>query len=142
MKTIETKIAEQATGCHENLHGLGKFYAGPINRKGMVNDPGHELNTLEEIQAWLGEGGQVAIPNAGAGSYRRAFAAMGFPDCVTFETTSSAGDWTLVVFDGQSWAAAYQENRYPRCGFCYSVDFGRTYHSKEEAFECMADMCA
>src|ERR1051326_8933992 len=67
--------AEQATGCRENPHGIGQFYAGAINRSGRVSESGAEL-TSQEARVFLREGGEVAVPNAGAGSYREVFAAL------------------------------------------------------------------
>lgn len=122
MKTIETIISEQATGIPENPHGLGAFYSGPINRNGNVSEPGEKLSMME-AQDWLREGGSVGVPNAGAGSYRNVFRALGFSDCRPLEQSSSAGDWTFAVFDGEAWFIASQLNRYPRCGFLYSVSF-------------------
>lgn len=115
-------MAEQATGCRQNRNGLGTLYAGPINRNGMVSEPGHEL-TPQEAQDWLYAGGSVAIPNAGAGSYREAFKLLGFSKVEAYDQTSSAGDWTFRVHDDQAWYYGFQSNRWPRCGFEYSVNF-------------------
>ena len=136
IKTQEEEIADQATGCNANPHGLGKLYAGPINRGGMVSDPGYELTNLEEIQDYLFEGGSVGIPNAGAGSYRRAFEAMGFTDLEVISNGSSAGDWSFAVYDGMYWKPAFQENRYPRHGFSYSVGT-ETFEAKKDCIDYM-----
>lgn len=138
MKTIEQQLAEEATGIVQSTRGIGQLYAGPINRKGLVSDPGFEINSAPDAYNWLRDGGCVAIPNAGAGSYRAAFDAMLFPKCEVFENMSSAGDWSFAVFDGESWFPASQSNRYPRHGFNYSVNFDWSFSTKEECFEFMA----
>jgi len=129
-------MSEDATGIVENPRGIGKMYAGAINRKGHVTEGEYEVDQQKAMD-YLLEGGEIVVPNAGAGSYGKVFEALGFKDWDDFETTSSAGDWTLVVFDGEMWFPAFQSNRYPRCGFSYSVDFLRGWETKEEAFECM-----
>lgn len=137
-KTIETMMAEQATGIAENPNGIGQLYAGPINRKGLVSDPGFEINSAPDAYNWLRDGGCVAIPNAGAGSYRKAFEAIGFPLCKVFEQSSSAGDWSFAVHDGNSWFCASQSNRYPRHGFNYSVSFDWSFDTLQQCFDFMA----
>ena len=137
MQTLEQEMSEQATGIAEHPGGLGKIYAGAINRNGMCSDPGHELKTLAEIQDYMEEGGDIGIPNAGAGSYRKAFECMGFSKCENFENSSSAGDWSFAVFDGDYWYPAYQSNRYPRHGFSYTVDQLREFDTKDECFDYM-----
>jgi len=133
MKTTETISAEQATGCSENPFGIGKCFAGPINRKGKVSDPGTDLPTREAAMDWLEQGGAIAFPNAGAGSSRKVFCGiLGFQDLREIDTTSSAGDWSFGVFDGEVWIAAFQSNRYPRHGFTYSLSRERQADSFEE----------
>jgi len=128
MKPIEQQIAEQATGCRQ--HGtLGQYYAGPINRKGRVSSEGNELTTKQAYD-FLREGGAVSVPNAGAGSYREFFKSLGL-EVEVVEQSSSAGDWTFAVKDGDEgdWYVASQSNRYPRHGFDYCVDFNRPFFS-------------
>ena len=95
--------AEEATGIVENKHGVGKFYA----------HGGREL-TVADAAYCIRNDGSVAVPNAGAGSYREVFEALGYQDVKTFETCSSAGDWSFVVLDKGLWFMAHQDNRYPR----------------------------
>lgn len=121
MKTQAQIVAENATGCAENRHGLGKYY----------NHHGAEL-TVDQAAQELTEGGTVEVPNAGAGSYRRFFMSVYFTDCRSMETSSSAGDWTLAVKDGDFWYVASQSNRYPYHGFSYSVDRDFAAESFEE----------
>lgn len=130
-KTLEQQTAEQATGCAENRHGIGQFYAGPINSNGMTSESGSPLTT-EQAKDYLWSLGQVAVPNAGAGSYRQVFADLGFPTVKVWDWTSSAGDWTFLVFDGENWFIAWQENRYPRAGFNYSIESNRPFSQLEE----------
>ena len=134
---IDKQIAEDATGCVENHHGLGTFYAGPINRQGYANIPGTKLEP-DEYRAYMDEGGQIAVPNAGAGSYREVFEVLGYPMVESFETGSSAGNWNFCVFDGNYWYIAFQENRYPRCGFNYSVDRSWLFDTLKQCQEFMA----
>jgi len=126
---------EQATGIVENPHGLGTFYTGRWNDNGHVQ-PGDDELTPQEACGWLLEGHPVAVPNAGAGSYAEFFEACGFTEVEVFQNGSSAGDWTFCVRDGPEGAyyAAFQENRYPRHGFEYSVNF-------DMPFESFAQMC-
>lgn len=134
INTPEKEACEQSTGCCEHKRGIGQFYSGPINRKGSVSESGSPL-TDEEALAFLIDGGSVAVPNAGAGSYRAVFARLGYSTCIACQTCSSAGDWTLVICDGSAvWHFAFQENRYPRCGFLYSIDFRLAFDSKEAAY--------
>jgi len=136
MNTIEQEMAESATGCCANPHGLGQIYAGPINRKGHVTGGGDVLETVADMQDYLREGGVISIPNAGAGSYRKAFEEMGFSKCEVYEWSSSAGDWSFAVLD-ELWYPAWQQNRYPRHGFDYGVNFDVGFESKEECFDWM-----
>lgn len=107
------------------------MYLGAINRKGMVSESGAECDSVEAID-YMNDGGDVALPNAGAGSYRKVFCdILGFIDCKVIEWSSSAGDWSFAVFDGATWYAAFQSNRYPRAGYCYSLN--RDYQA--ETFE-------
>jgi hypothetical protein len=115
MSTIE----ETATGCFEHPHGLGTFFAGSINRAGA-----YELETAKDVLDYLFSGGCVAVPSAGAGSYRKFFKSIGCTEVQVYDWTSSAGDWTFAVKLGDLWFAAFQNNRYPQTGFDYSLSSG------------------
>jgi hypothetical protein len=119
--------AEQATGVRQHPAGIGQFYA----------DDGREITPQEAYDIVREGAGAVEVPNAGAGSYRAVFQAMGFTDVEDWETGSSAGDWTLIVHDGEGgfWYPAFQENRYPRHGFRYSINVEMGAPTKEELFE-------
>lgn len=108
-EAIKHVFAEQATGCFESPTGLGKFY----DRKG-------NLLSLVEAQDKLLFGEAVIVPNAGAGSYGKVLAALGYSKVETIESSSSAGDWTLAAFDGMYWDVFWQSNRYPYHGFEYA----------------------
>jgi hypothetical protein len=118
--TTEQSKAEQATGCRERV-GLGQIFTGPENIKGRVT-PGGDPLTNEQAAERLQDGKCIAIPNAGAGSYRKVFCGVGsFQDVRVIDWTSSAGDWCFGVFDGQEWQLAFQENRYPHHRFHRSM---------------------
>ena len=124
-------VEEQATGCVQRGPSYGPLYAGPINRAGHTSSPG-TLVDVEAAKVHLREGGRIDVPNAGASSYRSVFPDLGFDQVVRLESSSSAGDWTLGVRQGQIWYLAFQENRYPGHGFGYSVHWGRPADSQEE----------
>jgi len=111
MSCAEKMQAEEATGVRANPRGVGKFYAFG----------GVELSAAGAAEC-IRNDGSVEVPNAGAGSYREVFEALGYKDVKTFDTGSSAGDWSFVVLDDGLWFMAFQSNRYPRYGFTYSVD--------------------
>jgi hypothetical protein len=137
MQTIDKQNAESATGCCENPAGLGQAYTGPINIKGRVSGGGKKIKLVADIQDYLRAGGEIAYPNAGAGSYDEAFKTMGFTDCEIFDSTSSAGCWSFAVCDDTTWYVAYQEHRYPFQGYAYSVDFDHGFESKDDCFKFM-----
>jgi len=108
MRKHEKEMAEEATGCIQR---------GRLQFKDVNGDI-----TNYEARRRLFAGEEVAAPGAGAGSYNEAFKALGF-DCVgTWETGSSAGDWSFLLHDKTGWRAGCQENRYPYHGFRYSID--------------------
>ncbi len=135
---IEKMIAEQATGIAENPHGLGTLYTAPWNDNGRVTGGGDEIETKEAAYDLLRAGRGIAIPNAGAGSYKQFFTELGFTEAVSFQNSSSAGDWVLAVKDGSEgdWYLAFQTNRYPSHGFEYAVDFDMGFPSFEVLCEC------
>lgn len=101
-------ISEQATGCYQK--GKLKF----MDVDGEVSINRAKLRLLRNDE--------VSVPNAGAGSYKEVFEALGFFEVKTIETCSSAGDWTLAIRDKYGWRLAWQENRYPYYGFRYGID--------------------
>lgn len=113
-KLLARDFAEQATGIVQRGK-LGQFYLVSAN-----DDP--PPLTDEEARAHLEGTEFIAVPNAGAGSYREFFTRMGFVDVEVIDHTSSAGDWCFGVKrkDGV-WTLAFQENRFPRHGFNYSL---------------------
>jgi hypothetical protein len=108
---MEKLQAEEATGIKENPNGFGNMYSFG----------GAKLTPTEAVDLVRNQDA-VEVPNAGAGSYREVFKALGYADVKTVDTTSSAGDWTFMVEDNGLWYIASQENRYPYRGFAYSVD--------------------
>lgn len=127
-------MAEQATGCNANPFGLGIYYGGSRNTKGLVTPGGDELTTPEEAYDLLRSGVSIEVPNAGAGSYREFFESIGITKVEQWDTGSSAGDWSFVVQDGKGgdWYPAFQSNRWPRHGFEYSINFEEPYDSFKE----------
>ena len=130
MKTMETEVAEQATGC--TARGELKLYAGNINRKGLVSRGDFLFETKEDLQDWILAGGSVNVPGAGAGSYRQVFEAMGYKVEAGWNQCSSAGDWSFILNDGDYYMMGFQDNNYPRAGFSYSVDHNWQFDSKSE----------
>lgn len=125
----QKQAAEQATGIRESRSGIGTLYS----------DGGVEL-TSEQAYDTLREGHTVEVPNAGAGSYEAVFRTVGFSEAKAVEQSSSAGDWTFGVKDGDEgdWYPAFQTNRHPYYGFAYSVDFGRGgFESFEQLCKCL-----
>lgn len=113
-EVMERAISEQATGIVQRGK-LGQFYL-----VGSNDDP--PPLTDEAALTHLEDSGQIAVPNAGAGSYREFFTRMGFTEIKTIDHTSSAGDWCFgVKYPTGVWIVAFQENRYPRHGFNYSL---------------------
>lgn len=111
---LQKEVAEQATGMSESPSGLGTFYAN-----------GGAALTRKSAIEHLRKGGAIEAPNAGAGSYREAFQRLGFSEVSVFQDGSSAGDWSFMVRDAETgfWHPAWQNNRYPRHGYTYTVDF-------------------
>jgi hypothetical protein len=64
---------------------------------------------------------EVAVPNAGAGSYDDVFKLFGFDKIEVYDWTSSAGDWTFMLHQKGGWRWGFQTNRYPYYGFTYGI---------------------
>lgn len=124
----EEEIAGQATGIRQHPAGIGQFYLSG----------GHAVEA-DTAYAALRHGSSVEVPNAGAGSYRAVLSAMGFTDVESWDTTSSAGDWSFIVHDGEGgfWYPGFQQNLYPRHGFIYNIDPSWGFETKEELIEWM-----
>lgn len=139
MSTIKD-FAETATGCNENPSGFGQLFTGGYNDDGRCHPGGDPIATAADAYDVLRAGRTVAVPNAGAGSYAEVFESLGFTEVQDYETMSSAGDWTLVVRDGEGgdFYPAFQTNRYPHFGFEYSVDFEQGAPSFELLCELLA----
>ena len=101
-------VAEQATGIKQT--GNIQFWSDDMKIK------------EKQAKEFLYQNKEVAVPNAGAGSYDEAFENLGFDKIEIVESTSSAGDWTFGIKDKTGWRLAWQENRYPYYGFRYSID--------------------
>lgn len=50
------------------------------------------------------------------------------------DSTSSAGDWTLAVFDGENWMFGWQSNMYPYGGYRVGVDNSMAATTLEELY--------
>lgn len=120
----ERIMCEAGTGLREHPAGYGKLYA----------DGGVELTTEEAYDTLL-DGKQVEVPNAGAHTFRQFFKDVGYDAVDVVEWSSSAGDWTFMVRDGEGWFLAFQSNRYPRHGFAYSVNYELPFASKDELIQ-------
>lgn len=124
---MSKEIAEEATGVKENPSGLGRLYL-----------PGGIEVSAEQASKVIFEGkSDIAVPNAGAGSYRKVFELLGFEKVENIETSSSAGDWTFAVCRDGFWYPAWQTNRYPHFGYAYSVDASIPSDSVEELTKLM-----
>jgi hypothetical protein len=104
-------IAEMATGIRERVADGGQFYDG---RGEKISDT--------QARRLVREGEVVEAPNAGSGSYRAVARRLGYSKLEVEDWTSSAGDWCFRLHGGKF---MWQNNRYPRHGFSYSV--GRAY---------------
>lgn len=109
MKNATRQMAEDGTGIRENPSGIGKFFD---------DRNGQEINH-EQAQDLFNEGHGIAVPNAGAGSYSEVFQMLGYEEAKPIEWSSSAGDWTFAIRNGEDWYVAQQRNRYPYHGFLY-----------------------
>ena len=107
VQAVEKQACEDATGCRESCHNATLYAEGGSN----VSD--------EEASSLFRNGKTIHDPNAGAGSFRQVLARLGYVRVEVLDWTSSAGDWAFKVKAG----VIYQENRYPNCGFKYSLSF-------------------
>lgn len=106
----EKQKAEEATGCVQR--GGLRIYRDP---------DGEEVDTDEALEI-LRAGNTVSCSNAGAGSYRELVNMLGGDVEEALQTGSSAGDWAILVkFPDETPRILIQENRYPYCGFSYSL---------------------
>jgi len=119
-------MAEQSTGLAQPTKGLGKYY---INESLHVS-PQSAYDMLRD-----GRATQIHLPNAGAGSYREFFRSLGLETLAVVNQSSSAGDWTFAVKDGDYWYPAFQTNRHPRNGFSYSINFDEPFDTFERLVE-------
>lgn len=100
-------VAEQATGCVARVQNGGTMYS----------DNGNPLSNKAARKIFR-DGGNVEVPNAGAGSYKTILQRLGFKKISVDNWSSSAGDWSFLV---QGKRIVFQENRYPYHGFRYSM---------------------
>ena len=111
-KIIAKQKAEESTGIKESSGGMGTLYAN-----------GGSILSYEEAKNKIRNGGCVEVPNAGSGSYNNFFSDIcGFDEVKVIDWTSSAGDWSFGVRDGDKWYWAGQTNRYPAYGFEYNIN--------------------
>jgi hypothetical protein len=109
-KNLMAEVADQATGCAQNptTPQGGPFWI-TVGTKGVqISD--------REARRHFRQGSEIAVPNAGAGSYHAVLERLGFPAVEVEDHTSSAGDWTFTVPSG----LVFQRNRYPYHGFSYT----------------------
>lgn len=106
-KSMDQVMAEQATGIVERAPEGGPFY----------DDKGNKVSDTAAKHLFR-NGKTVALPNAGAGTYRTAMERLGYKKVELFDSTSSAGDWTLELTKS---LMVSQSNRYPHCGFNYML---------------------
>lgn len=80
---------------------------------------------------------ETATGCTGAGSFEEWAESQGFPYCIVYDWTSSAGDWSFIVSrDRETWFLMYQENAYPRRGFNRYIDENHPMEgTSEEVFE-------
>lgn len=111
MRSVRQIMSDQMTGCVEKAP-LG----GPLfdTRGNAISD--------EVAQDLFLEGESIVAPAAGAGSYPDILERLLFPECEPFDQISSAGEWTLIAFDAQTWYPVFQSNCHPRPGFMYTMD--------------------
>ncbi len=121
---VERELCEAGTGIREHRSGYGKLYA----------HGGAEL-THEAAYYELRNNKQVEVPNAGSQTFRQFFKEVGYDEVDVLEWSSSAGDWSFMVRDGDGWFAAFQTNRYPYHGFAYSVNYEIPFASKDELIQ-------
>lgn len=116
-------MGEMATGVVESPAGIGKFY----------DQTGTPLTPAEaQVELTRPGGGAIAVPNAGAGSFRKVFKALGFDKIELWESGNSSGDWTFLLGAQDVWRLGQQTNRYPYFGYNYRVDPRLSFQSKEE----------
>jgi hypothetical protein len=113
------KMAEEATGIVQS----GKLV--------LYDDRDECIIDAETATKIVREGHTVSVPSAGAGNWLEVFGMLGFKKAHSFNTCSSAGDWSFGIKDDDGWRAAWQENRYPYYGFRYSVG-GAIYKTEDE----------
>jgi len=106
-KSMSQWRAEQATGIVERVPEGGPFY----------DDKGNKVSDTAAKRLFKA-GKTVALPNAGAGTYPAAMERLGYKKVELYDSTSSAGDWTLELAKG---LMVSQSNRYPHCGFTYML---------------------
>lgn len=86
----------------------------------IVGDNAYFHGTEQEFLTLL-LGGGVAVYGANWYSHRDVLVPT-FEKTEIADWTSSAGDWTLAVFDGENWYFGWQENAWPSGGFRIGVD--------------------
>jgi hypothetical protein len=104
----EQQVAEEATGVRQT--GALRIFSH--------HNPDRPI-TPERALEIMEMGGTIEIPAAGAGSYRQVADMLWLDVKSTWDTTSSAGDWSILLTDGRM---LHQSNRYPRLGFTYSIE--------------------
>ena len=88
--------------------------------------------TEQELLALL-LGGGVEVYGANWYSHRDVLVPT-FEKTEIADSTSSAGDWTLAVFDGENWMFGWQESMYPYGGMRVGVDNSMAATTLEELY--------
>lgn len=103
---MEQELCESGTGIRASSADGGPFY----------DDSGNRLSDTAARKAFRNNEA-IAVPNAGAGSFREVLVRLGYQRVEVEDWTSSAGDWVLTVRSG----TVTQDNRYPKYGFSYRL---------------------
>ena len=101
------------------FRGDAQCYIGYVLAYGGITDAffhGTEQEFLDQLH-----GGGVHVHNANWYSHRDVLIPP-YERVEIADSTSSAGDWTLAVYDGEYWHFAWQENAYPYSGFTIGIN--------------------
>lgn len=90
--------------------------------------------TEKEFLAQL-TGGGVFVAGANWYSHRDVLVPP-FQKVEIANSSSSAGDWELAVFDGENWCFSWQENAWPSGGFRIGVDKSIGASTLDELYRC------
>jgi hypothetical protein len=119
-------IADEVTGIRTRVRGGGPIYD---SHGGFIDD--------NQAYTEFCNGRTIEVPNAGAGCLADVMERMNLTETEVVEQSSSAGDWTYLVKDGDFWYVVSQENRWPRSGFRYT----RARFGCPDKDQAMAEAC-